>query len=58
MAERKKPRRRITRGTSFTFYRDDKTGEEGVRCLFCGAQYPVTAHWLHVCPRPAEAEAQ
>jgi hypothetical protein len=37
MAERKKPRRRITRGDTFTFYRDDKTGEEGVRCLFCSA---------------------
>jgi hypothetical protein len=57
MAERKKPRRRITKGATFTFFRDEKTGEEGVRCLFCGAQYPMQLHWLHVCPRPAEEGA-
>jgi hypothetical protein len=57
MAERKKPRRRITRGDSFTFVRDDRTGETSVRCLFCAATYDYREHWNHICPKPTEESA-
>jgi hypothetical protein len=56
--EKKKPRRRITRGDTFTFVRDDKTGETSVRCLFCSATYDFRLHWNHVCPHKDKAEAQ
>jgi hypothetical protein len=57
MAERKKPRRRITKGDSFTFVRDDRTGETSVRCLFCAATYDYREHWNHICPKPTEESA-
>lgn len=54
MAEKKPRARRITRGDTFTFCRDERTGEVLVRCLFCEARYPMQQHWLHVCPKTEE----
>ena len=49
MAERK---RRITKGDTFTFCREEKTGELMVRCLFCrAAPYPFKNALLHVCKK-------
>ncbi len=46
MAERK---RRITKGDTFTFCRDEKTGELQVHCLFCEAVYAFKHAWEHRC---------
>lgn len=45
-----KPRKpRLTKGDTFTFCRDARTGETLVRCLFCDESYPVQQAWTHVC---------
>jgi uncharacterized OB-fold protein len=50
MAQRK---RRLTKGDTFTFARDDKTGETLIRCLNCTEHYQPKDAWSHRC-KPKE----
>jgi hypothetical protein len=53
MATGKPRKRRLTKGDTFTFARDERTGELLARCLTCDEHYPPKDAWSHRC-KPKE----